>query len=102
MCHSQLTKTIEHSITQSSSRSIYRAVIDSYTKKLQKKPTEESQGRYELIQSNHLNEIPQVKVREPTFLKPNSNENCIEILRTIEVEAEIEHYGGKKRQWITT
>ena len=47
MCHSQLTKTIEHSITQSSSRSIYRTVIDSYTKKLQKKPTEESQGRYE-------------------------------------------------------
>ena len=44
ICYSQLTKTIKHSNAQSSSTFIYRAVIDPYTKKLQKKPTEESQG----------------------------------------------------------
>ena len=53
---------------QSSSTSIYRAVIDLYTKKLQKKPIEESQGRYEPIPSNHPNEISQVKFGEPTCL----------------------------------
>ena len=53
---------------QSSSTSIYRAVIDLYTKKLQKKPIEESQERYEPIPSNHPNEISQVKFGEPTCL----------------------------------
>ena len=53
---------------QSSSTSIYRAVIDLYTKKLQKKPIEESQRRYEQIPSNHPNEISQVKFGEPTCL----------------------------------
>ena len=53
---------------QSSSTSIYRAVIDLYTKKLQKKPIEESQGRYEPIPSNHPNEISQVKFGEATCL----------------------------------
>ena len=100
ICHSQLTKTIKHSNAQSSSTFIYRAVIDPYTKKLEKKPTEESQGRYEQIPSNYPNEIPQVKVGEPTFLNPNSYENCREILRKIGVEAGIERYGGKKRQWV--
>ena len=100
LCHSQLTKTIKHSNVQSSSTFIYRAEIDPYTKKLQKKPTEESQGRYEQIPSNHPNEIPQVKVGEPTFLNPNSYENCREILRKIGVEAGIECYGGKKQQWV--
>ena len=75
-------------------------MIDPYTKKLEKKPTEESQGRYEQIPSNYPNEIPQVKVGEPTFLNPNSYENCREILRKIGVEAGIERYGGKKRQWV--
>ena len=75
-------------------------MIDPCTKKLQKKPAEESQERYEQIPSNHPNEIPLVKVGEPTFLNPYSNDNCAEILRKIGVEAGIERYGGKKRQWV--
>ena len=102
ICRSQLTKTVKHSNTQSSSTSIYLAVIDPCTKKLQKKPAEESQGRYKQIPSNHPNETMQVKVGEPTFLNPHSYENCAEILRKIGVEAGIERYGDKKRQWVIT
>ena len=53
-CQSQLTKIVNHSNAQSSSASVYHKAIDPQMKK----PTEESQGRYEQIPSNHPNEIP--------------------------------------------
>ena len=100
ICHTQLTKTVKNSTTQIQKVSVYCVVLNSDTKKLQKKITEESNGRYEQIQSNHPTQIQEVTVGEPTFVNPNSYQTCTEVLRKFGSEAGIERYGGKKWQWV--
>ena len=100
ICHTHLTKTVKNSITQIEKVSVYRVVLNSDTKKLQKKITEESNGRYEQIQLNHPIQILEVTVGEPTFVNPNSYQKCTEVLKKIGRKAGIERYGGKKRQWV--
>ena len=100
ICHTQLTKTVKNSTTQIQKVSVYCVILNSDTKKLQKKITEESNGRYEQIQSNHPTQTQEVTVGEPTFVNPNSYQTCTEVLRKFGSEAGIERCGGKKWQWV--
>ena len=100
ICHTQLNKTVKNSTTQIEKVSACHVVLNSDTKKFQKKITEESNERYEQIQSNHPTQILEVTVGKPTFVNSNSYQTCTEVLRKIGSEAGIEHYDGKKRQWV--